>query len=312
MLDLSVAGIRERLLLLKALPNLQGLDEAAQAILASHTIERIFKPGDVLVRENQPLKAGYIVVEGMVHVRREGYVTARIDKGGVGFLSILAQDPRGVEAVAIEKSRTLELPVEALNTAYEENFSYMRNTLKLVASSLLSKRDSLPRRADEGEDAPMGEWYDRPKTLVEKIIDATTRAGIMSGMNLDAVIDWSRASREIRAEPGHRFWKTGDKGTHTLLIDYGRIRCSAEGRSCVVGTPYALGSLDPLCDRPRAYDAVADTKVIALAFDGDDWMTVIENHRRLGLNLLKALSVQLLRLQLEDAKREQGAVVTAA
>ncbi len=311
--EMSVGGIRDRLLMLRSLSNLSGLDEDGYARLASHTIERVFQPGEVLLRENEPLRSGFLVVDGLVEVRRQGFVTARIDKGGVGFLSLLARDPRGVEAIAEKKSRTLEFPVEQLTEVYEENFSFLRNTLRLIATGILTKRDNLPRRADEGEDAPTGDWYDRPKTMVEKLIDATARPNIMTDMNLDAVIDWARVSKEIRVEAGHRFWSAGDPGSSTLMIDYGQIRCTApDGRSTVVGHRYVLGSLDPLCGRARSYDAVAETKVIGLKMERDDWMSVIENHRRLGTNLARALATQLLHLQLEDAKRTQQTNVTAA
>jgi CRP-like cAMP-binding protein len=305
--ELSIGGIRERLLMIKSLGPMQGLDEAGMQIIASHTIERVYQAGEILVRENEPLRCGYFVIDGMIEVRRQGFATARIDHGGVGFLSIIAQDPRGLEAVAEKRSRVLELPVDAIFDAYEENFSFMRNALRLVASNLLERRDALPRRADEGSAPSAGEWYDRPKTMVERVIGATERATIMRGMNLDAVVDWARASQEVRVEAGHRFWKAGDPGSYMLMVDYGLVRCSVpDGRSTVVGHEYVIGSLDPLCHRPRSYDAVAETKVIGFRLDRDDWLTVIENHRRLGINLLKALAIQLLQLQLDDAKRKEA------
>lgn len=310
--ELSPGGIRERLLLLKSLPAMSGLDDEGSAILASHTIERILSPGDVLLRENEPIRSGFLVIDGMVEVRRQGYVTARIDRGSVGLLSLLARDPRGMHAVVEKRTRALELPVEALFEAYEENFSFLRNALRLVAGGILARRDSLPRRADEGEDAPIGEWFDRPRTMVEKIINAIRRTSVMSGANIEAVIDWARAAQELRVEPGHRFWSAGDGGAFSLMIDYGRVRCTApDGRACVVGHQYVLGSLDPLCNRRRSYDAVAETRVIGLKAERDDWMTLIENHRRLGINLLGALATQLLNLQFEDAKRTQQQVTAA-
>ena len=305
--EITVGGIRERLLMLKTMPTMAGLDEDGYAFIASHTMERILHPGEVLMRENEPIRSGFLVIDGMVEVQRQGCVTARVDRGGVGFLSILAKDPRGVYAWAEKRSVVLELPVEALHEAYEENFSFMRNALRLCATGLLEKRDSLPRRADEGQEPSVGDWYDRPKTMVEKIINATERPTIMSNMNLDAVIDWARSAQDLRVEPGHRFWKAGDSGSFSLMVDYGRVRCvTPDGRSTVVGSQYVLGSLDPLCNRPRAYEAIAETKVIGLKLDRDDWLTVIENHRRLGLNLLGALATQLLHLQLEDAKKKQS------
>ena len=108
-------------------------------------------------------------------------------------------------------------------------------------------------------------------------------------------------------EPGHVFWRAGEPGTYSLMVDYGRVRCvAADGRATTVGSRYVLGSMDPLCNKPRSYDAIAETAVIGLRVDRDDWMMVIENHRRMGTNLLRVLAMQLLHLQLEDARRRQA------
>jgi CRP-like cAMP-binding protein len=301
--EIDTRGARERLLILKSNPNLTGIDDEGLETLASHTTERWVKKGTVILKENEPVRSVFIVVSGMVVVRRQGLVTARIDWGGVGFLSVLAKDPNGVDAVAERDSHLLEVPVDVLFETYEENFSFLRNSLRLLSAWILDKRDNLPRRAGEGE-VELGEWFDRPRTLVEKVINAT-KGGVLASANLDAVIDWARMAKEVRVEPGHRFWSAGDPGSYSMYIEYGRISCTAkDGRSSSVGHAFVLGSLDPMCGRGRFYDAVAETKVIAFQMQVNEWLQLLETHRQVAIDLLGVLSNQLLRLQVEDARKE--------
>ena len=296
-------SVRDRFFMLRSLHSLSGLDDEGFSILAEHTKSRFFEKGALLLEEGKPVERVQLVVQGLVEVTRKGKLLAKVDRAhGVGMVSTLARDPEGAKAVALEDTQTLELPVGVLLSAYETNFSFLRNTLRLSANGLLKKRGNLPVRPERAQPAELGEYVERSETLVERIIEMS-KAPLFASANIEAVIDLARRYQELRVEPGHLFWDVGDLPSFNLRVKYGRVKCSnAEGEEVVVGAGFVLGALDPLGDMPRSYRAEAETKVIAFRGDKDHFLSALETHHEVAMELLATFA----RAHLEESSQESS------
>jgi CRP-like cAMP-binding protein len=78
-------------------------------------------------------------------------------------------------------------------------------------------------------------------------------------------------------------------------VDAGRVRCTApDGSSVAVGSGFTFGVLDVWGTRRRAYEARTETPVIAARIDFDRFLTVLEIHPEVGLELLRGFARDLL------------------
>src|SRR6478609_6147080 len=92
----SPIGLRDRVLLLRSLELLRGLDDDGVHLLAEHAHNRVYRKGKVLSREGEQPTSFHIVVEGGVTVTRQGR-TAAVEAGhSVGMLAIAASAPTGL------------------------------------------------------------------------------------------------------------------------------------------------------------------------------------------------------------------------
>lgn len=294
-LEFEGRGLRDRILLIKAMDAFVVLDDEGQALLAEYARERPFPSGTALLREGDPIRNVYFLMTGRVEVRRRGKLVATVERGRpVGVLSVLARDNLGVDAIALTDVVALEIPVTMFLSAYEDNFSVVRNGLHIQSRILLKTRGNLPIAPEHAEPPQMGVWRDREETLVERIIKAR-EAPLFRNINLDAVVDLCRRMKEQRFEAGHTLWQIGERGAFHFRIDYGHIRCTnADGNSVVIGAGWVIGSMDVLGDHPRSYGAVTETEVIGIRIDAEAMFSVLESNIELAMDMIAMLSGQLL------------------
>lgn len=293
--EFDTAGLRDRVLLLRSMEALSALDDESLRMVAEYSRVCRFDAGHVLMRDGEPIRAVYIVVDGEVEVSRKGTPVATVRRSfGVGFVSTLARDPEGVHAVTTEDTVALELPVTVLLDAFEESWPLLRNSLRLAAMSVLKTRGALPTGPGADSEVSAGEARDRPLTFVERVIEMRS-APLFRGCNLDAVIEMVRPSREVRGTAGDVLWRIGQPPHFYVRIDYGIMRCSApDGRSVRVGAGQVLGAMDTLSTEPRAYDVVAETDYGLLRIEHETMLAVLEAHHKLAMNLQAVLSGILL------------------
>ncbi len=292
--ELPLHTLRDRILLLRSLPSFRPLDDEALTLVAEHARSRAFRAGEAVLVEGEPVSECHIVVEGQVTSTRNGKRVAVVDPGsGVGFLSIMAREP-GTNAVADVPTTTLAVPAEAIVNALEESFSFVRNTLRISAATLVRKRGNLPASPDRPPPVDLGEAPERPRTMVELLLDLR-RGGIFRECNIDALVDVARATREIRAEPGEVFWKIGEPSTSWRRIYAGRVRCtSADGRSVDIGKSFVLGIMDALGQVPRSYEARAEAPILAYQSELEAFLAVLETHFELARDLIAVVSKAVL------------------
>jgi HEAT repeat protein len=76
--------------------------------LASIARERIFKPGEHILREGEPGDALFIITKGSAHVIKKGKKLLKVEeKASLGSVSLLDQKPHAADAVAADKCETL-------------------------------------------------------------------------------------------------------------------------------------------------------------------------------------------------------------
>jgi len=288
----SRAGLRNRVLLLRSVENFLGLDEDAITRLAEHARHRAYRKGDVITVEGATQESIHIVVEGEVSVIRKKGVQTMAVGGGFGVLSAMAS-AKARRAVAAVDTRTLEIPVTAFRVALEENFSLLRNALRMIGHTLVRARGSLPADPAHPPSVDPGVYFERPKTLTERLVEL--RQGPFETMNLDALVDLSRRMVECRFPAGHLLWSVGDPSTHSFHVDYGRVRCTAgDGSTMDVGANFTLGVMDVWASHPRSYAARAETDIIGYRVSYEDFSIILEMHPEVGLELLRGLARGML------------------
>jgi CRP/FNR family transcriptional regulator, cyclic AMP receptor protein len=116
--------------------------------------------------------------------------------------------------------------------------------------------------------------------------------------------------RHRRYARGEAVFLKGDPGTSLCIVETGRVKLgftSVEGRAVIfdlLGPGEEFGELALLDGEPRSADAVAVEASKLLLLDRDEFVRYLENHARLGLQLMSILSRRLRR----DAELIQDAV----
>jgi CRP-like cAMP-binding protein len=295
LVDLPLPGVRDRVLLLRSLESFAALDEEAITLLAEHAKPRAFRAGEVVFVEGRPVESVHVVIDGEIVSRRRGKLLARVRRArGVGFLSLLAGDENGVDAVAEVPTRTLEVSAAIVHDALDENFSFLRNLLRLSGRSLLDRRGGLPADPDAPPAAEVGAYPTRQMTLVERVIDMRS-GGIFATGSLEPVVEIARRQEQVDFAPGELLWAAGDPSTWSIRVLAGRIECTGrDGRRVVVGKGFVLGNLDALAEQARSFSARAETRVVGYRGELESMLSVIESHPGLGRELLAVLSRMLL------------------
>ncbi|MEO1173753.1 MAG: cyclic nucleotide-binding domain-containing protein [Myxococcota bacterium] len=284
------SDLRSRFLQLRSMPFAAPLDDNALLLLSEHARYRRFKKGEALARSGRPIESMFVLVSGQVTATAHGHhLTTAGKNSAVGVTALLSRDPDGVTAIADEETEAIELPGEALFAAYREDFSLVRNVLRLQCRAILGRRNSLPTSTDDENPSP-GTWRDGELTVVERVL-RIRGSDTFANANLDAVFALARRSEEVRLEPGEALWRRGDPSLFWYQIEYGLVRCeNAEGQQSVIGGKYALGIMDCWAESNRSYDAYAETAVIAQRTSLEAMLDVLETHHDLAMGIVAVVS----------------------
>jgi CRP-like cAMP-binding protein len=285
-------SIRDRVLALRAHAMFEGLDDDGFLLLAEHAQISCYAGGEAISVENEPARAVYLVLDGEVMVSsRTAELTSRRAGDAYGALSLLAR-ARSTAAVAVGKTRLLEVPASAFESALVENYSLLRNTLRVFGSAALRIRGNLPADPDRPSVIDEGSYYSEPRSFVEVLM--LLREGLFGATNLDALVDFARCMVDERYPVGALLWSAGDSSTHALQIDAGRVRCTGpDGRQIEVGRGFAVGLMDIWAGN-RVHDARAVTPVIAFRIDFESYLALLEMHPEVGLDLVRGFARELL------------------
>ena len=223
-------GQVERILYLKQLPVIGTLPSSDLALVADRMHERFFKKGEWLLREGEPARAFYAVIDGNLHVSREKNTIGHTKAGGVvGGFAIIGRDPRGLSVRAEADTLALEVEAEAVSDILEDNFGIMHHVLRDIARqliSLIARQPNpwayVPIPSDPGMARP------RELDLVERIFFMRTSSPFKRA-SINALAELSRGFTEVRAEPGTTLWTTGDPSAFVSLLVSGEVTCTTPG-----------------------------------------------------------------------------------
>lgn len=296
--DLSIQTVRDRMLLLRSLPSFAPLEDESLTLLAEHIRVRSCRDGEVLLTLGEPVHHAYVVLEGRVQWQRKGRAPAiSAHQDVVGWITLMARDPDGLDARAIGDSLVLELPADVLEHALEDDFGIVRNSIRLGGMALLAARGNLPSPRGRSVPFDMGVLRPERRTLVERLIDMR-KVPLFARANAEALIALVRSSDEARFEPGEVIWRVGDVANFWLLIEYGRLRCTNEdGEHQDVGAGFVLGIMDSLAQVSRAYEVRADTLVITNRIHLESFLGVLESHFELARDYLAFMAQTVLDVQ---------------
>lgn len=126
---------------LRQIPLLSGLDDYALDRLVAMSAQIELKPGEYLIREGEMGDSMYIILAGLLQVRKkaaESEVVLAERKGGevMGEMSVLDQAPRSASVVALEPSRLLQIDQETFMALLDWSPSAARAILRTFAQRL--------------------------------------------------------------------------------------------------------------------------------------------------------------------------------
>lgn len=287
------SSLRDRLLLLRSQAMFEWLDDDGLMLLAENGSSASYRDGEVITAEGEPAHTVYVVIDGEISVTSNGKeVSVRKVGDAYGALPLLARVP-SMQAVARGFTRTLQIPALAFESALLENHSLLRNTLKVIGAGVLATRDNLPADPDVSRTIDEGTWYEKKRSVVDLMNQL--RQSPFGHMNLDALVDMARGMVDVRFKAGTVLWTAGESSDFSLHIDAGRVRCSTpDGRSVKIGRGYTIGVLDVWGKHERVYEAVAETDIIAFRIEFESFLSLLEMHPEVGLDLLRGFAADLL------------------
>ena len=294
--EARAGGQIERILYLKQLPVIGTLPATDLALVADRMRERFFKKGESLLREGEPARAFYAVLDGKLHVSREGKTIGHTTGGGVvGGFAILGRDPRGIDVRAEADTLALELEADAVFDILEDNFGIMHHVLRDIARQLIHL---IARQANPWACIPItpdpGMARPRELDLVERIF-YMRQSSPFRRASINALAELSRGFTEVRLEPGTTLWKAGDSAGFVSLLVSGEVTCTTPGGAPQIlgpGTP--LGSLEATAEMPRWYSAAAHTQVTALNGPIASLIDVFEDNFGMAMDYTALLARWLL------------------
>ena len=287
----------ERMLVLKKLPTYGTLPSADLAVLADIGRERFFPKGSLLLAEGEAVPAIYLIVLGRVEMSRGGRVLATVPAdSGIGGLGLLAGDPFGIDARALEDTLTLELEADSIFELFEDRFALLHHILRDLSRQIIDQyRD--PRISPAAiipgwEAVPSGRELD----LVERIFFLRKMLPFRKA-GINALAQVSRALTQIQFDAGTVLWREGEPAPGVFLVMNGEVRCrSAAGQDFVAGPGFPLGALEAVAETPRWYEAVAETRTLGLQGPVETLVDVFEDNFDLARHYLAGMAQGLIRI----------------
>ena len=300
-------GLVERMLVLRALPALAQLSEHDLAIVANQASERVFRRGEVLLRQGEPVEVTHVVVEGRVEILENGQRVASSERRiGIGSLAMLSNVHAKRSVIAQEDTLVLELHQHRLRDVFEEHFSILGRFIEFIARECIAtftdlKMDlSIPAVARA---MPVSlPSVQRDLDMVERILVIRQVPAFRRG-SLDAVAQYAKLLDQIYIPKGEVLWRQGEDCFHYLHMVHGHTRCSRDGESWTLryGAPGMPGFFGALGRTDCWNTAVAETDLVALRADREILPDVLEDNFEMARNFLSAAARRLTHiLELRD------------
>ena len=137
--------------ILRQLTFLEGAEPEVVERLAAAAVERIYRPGDIILEEGATGGDMFLLVAGLVEVvkgqgTQQVLLAHREDGYLFGEMAFIEQRPRFATVRALEPTRVLQLPEETLRSLLTEYPLFFHRTLQMISARL--RRSDLQRIAD--------------------------------------------------------------------------------------------------------------------------------------------------------------------
>lgn len=307
--DALETGGLQKLLLLKTLPELEGLDDGAARVVAARAREAWFEPGQVLIEQGEAFTRTFILSEGEVRIESEGAVIGRVGrKGSIGFLGMLAGFQARRRVVAERATRALVLDQDALSEITEESFSLHEHLLQALAERGIQTYLELDQDfTAPSRPTPRPVWLpqDRELDLVERIL-AIRRVHAFEHSSIESVARYAGLLQPVTWEPGQVLWEEGGVQQAYLQLVEGEVVCTrAEGRSVMrFGPPSLPGLFGVVSGRPTHwYTCRAETRVRGLRVEYEVLLDLLEDDSTLAANFVALMARRIIHFLEAKARR---------
>ncbi len=292
----------QRLIILRSFEGFADLSPSEVNALADLTRKRFFKEGAVLSEEGAPTRSIQFIVSGKVALSRHGHDMSEFGPGSaVGGLNWLARDPDTPRMVALEDTVTLEVLVEDMEDLFEDNFGFFVGVCRAMVRIILELRRQLGQRAGYDEDGEPAPYPERELDLVERIFHLRQTL-TFAHTRIEALANMARAAVEVRLSPGDVLWREGDMPDRLLFPVCGLVRASTkEGQEFTFKPGGSFGGLDLLANQPRWYTVEVVEPMVALQFDQELFLDMLEDHPAMARDFQGVLAQGLLGLMEKQA-----------
>jgi CRP-like cAMP-binding protein len=305
--DDRIVGSVERVFHLKKAPITGTLPPHLLAALADATRPRVFRQGELLLREGERVAANYFVVEGRLLLSRGGRAIDRAEPGAaIGALGILAHAPAPISASAEVDTLTLELDADTCFDLLEDHFGILRHFLREITARIVEGW----RRVPPGTPPALPRIVPRAVPSATRDLDLVERMFFLRQVapfgqsSINALAELARALHEVHFEPGARLWHEGEDARHVVLVVAGRVECAGrDGFLLHAGPGTPLGALEAMAGVPRWYSADVTAPVTGLSAEIEVLFDVLEDNPDMALSQLRTMSEWLLALTQQLAEQ---------
>ncbi len=299
--------VTERILRLRMVPVFRSMPAASLAQLAAAIRPRTFRRGEVVLREDEPPRSFFLIGSGNVRMVRRGKRIGTVrGPGGVGFLPFLARSAGATGAVAQSFVEAYEVPGDAVEEVFEDDFSVMLASMRWVADRLLVEMKSATPPPYSPPDPPFEHLIgDRELGIVDRIY-LLRRTRAFRAANVNSLARVARRMEEQRFPARTRIWSPGDVSDTSCFFVKGMAKLVwNEGRSEQgVGPGYVVGGTESLVAVPRWNELVTEEPVVLLRGRREALIDMFEDDREVALTFQSLLATFLM--DIWDKKAEQG------
>jgi CRP-like cAMP-binding protein len=285
------ADLTERMLHLAQIPVAGMVPPSVLRAIATSLEPRTFAPGEVVMRQGEPIDAMLLLVDGGLSLTRNGDSIGELKAPQtIGFLGILARQESTYDAVANGEVRGYELETDTLLELFEDHFALFAATLRYLSERMYFDFQELPQEALGIAPMDLGRIGDRPLDLVDRVL-MLRKLSAFASANVNAIASMVRTMEELRVPAFTKLWDVGEAPDRACFLLEGTVACrTADGRVFKYGPGTSVGGIELLAGRPRWYEVITETPIVGLWGQGDDLLALFEHQFRMSMDFVCALA----------------------
>lgn len=272
------ASLLRRVWTLRQFAMLEGaaLDEIAT--LAHNVVETELEPGTIVANAGVRVADVHFVLDGELGTSDRSRSWSHHELCGAAC--VVADCPAPQTIVAHTRTRTLRLAADDLHDVLEDNFGVLMAALRSVARELLVRERRLPVSQLSAA---------LPGGLVERLL-ALRRQAPFAQAHPRPLAALARSARDITWPANETVAKQGSPAEEAFIVMAGTVRADA----MTVADGESIGLLEMLAERPHEHTYETQTPTRAISVTNADLFDVLEDHGDLGLDMLRAMSRELV------------------